>query len=164
MHTSPQKIAVEYRSNLIDTAGNPAHAATFSRKRLILLDSELLEDPAEHARILAHERFHFVWVRLGNATRRSWEAVLQFEASRGARGEMGWSAEWRKRKLTPGDITKRSRLWREYCCESFCDTGAWVETGLQNEANLANRWRAGRKAWFSRHIEGRKIAACRLPI
>lgn len=146
------RIQVRYRTGLVDTAGNPAHAATFIRKRLILLDNELQNDPAEHSRILTHERFHFVWVRLGNPLRLDWERLLQNEANRRARGESGWSAEWRKRELTPSDLTNRTRRWREYCCESFCDTAAWILTESETELTLANRWCVGRKRWFSRHI------------
>jgi hypothetical protein len=154
----PLKIRVRYRSGLVDTTGNPAHAATFIRKRLILLDQELRTDPGEHARILAHERFHFVWVRLGNPLRLDWERILQNELRRRARGEAGWSAEWRKRKLTERHLTKRSRFWREYCCESFCDTAAWIFSGAETELTLAKYWQAGRKSWFSRHIEGRRLS------
>jgi hypothetical protein len=83
--------------------------------------------------------------------RLSWEALLQNEANRRARGEAGWSAEWRKLELTECDRTKRTQRWREYCCESFCDTAAWIVTGVETEVTLANRWKAGRKTWFSRH-------------
>jgi hypothetical protein len=144
---------IRYTTALRDTAGNPAHAASFIRRQLILLDEALLAHPAEHARILAHERLHFLWPRLGNPRRLSWEAILQNELARRARGEMGWSAEWRKLKLTPADLTNRTRFWREYCCESFCDTGAWLQTGVESEGTLANRYRMGRKTWFSRHID-----------
>jgi hypothetical protein len=141
---------VLYRARLVDTAGNPAHAATFIRKRLILLDRALRNDPREHARILCHERFHFVWVSLGNPLRLSWEMLLKGEGR--ARGEAGWSAEWRKRKLAPSDSIDRTRRWREYCCESFCDTAAWVFTGAENEVTLGKRLLRGRKDWFARHI------------
>jgi hypothetical protein len=145
-------VVVRYRSNLVDTAGNPAHAATFIRRGLIVLDPELKHNPAEHARILAHERAHFVWVRLGNPRRLAWERHLREEVAARARGEAGWSAEWRKRGLKPSDAAGRTRRWREYCCESFCDTAAWMETGVESEMTLAKKWRAGRKAWFARHI------------
>ena len=42
-------------------------------RREVVLDSELLEQPAELMRILAHELFHFVWRRLDNRARRQWE-------------------------------------------------------------------------------------------
>jgi hypothetical protein len=96
-------------------------------------------------------------VRLGNTARLAWEAILQNELAHRARGEAGWSAEWRKAKLTSVDFTKRTRRWREYCCESFCDTGAWLTTNVETELTLSKRWRAGRKTWFARHIEGRRL-------
>ena len=117
-------VRIRYRANLHDTAGNPAHAATFIRRREIILDPELKNKPRQHRRILLHEYFHFVWVRLGNPRRAAWEAILNSELQTHARGEAGWSAEWRKKKLSPRDVTGRTRLWREYCCESFCDTAA----------------------------------------
>src|ERR1035441_9078694 len=43
-----------------------------------------------------------------------------------AGGELSVSAEWRKRALRAADIDGRTRRWREYCCESFCDTAAWL--------------------------------------
>ena len=124
MNVTGRPIEVRYRDHLSDTAGNPAHAATFIRQRLIVLDRELLRNTNEHQRILIHEIFHFVWVRTGNEKRRAWEALLRSEWQAKARGEAGWSAEWRKRKLTPIDLKRRTRKWREYCCESFCDTAA----------------------------------------
>ncbi len=58
--------------------------------------------PRELARILVHELFHFAWVRLGNPARRSYEALVREEWKRRARGELGWSAESRKRALSKG--------------------------------------------------------------
>ena len=49
-------------------------AATYIRDRLIVLDRDLAGD--EHQRVLCHELFHFVWVRLGNPRRRRWESLL----------------------------------------------------------------------------------------
>ena len=145
---------VRYRAGLVDTAGNPAHAATFIRKRLILLDKALRDDPAEHARILCHERFHFIWARLGNPLRLSWETLLKSEGQ--ARGETGWSAEWRRQKLIPADLANRTRKWREYCCESFCDTAAWVITGAENEVTLAETISEGEENSGSRVISWSK--------
>ena len=80
----------------------PHLAATHIPRRRILLDAGLLRaDPGEFERILVHEIFHFAWVRLSNQTRRSWEGVLAAELAARARGELGWSSEWRKNKLTP---------------------------------------------------------------
>jgi len=150
-------IEIRYRTELRDTAGNPAHAATFIRRRLIVLDAELLDDASEHARILLHELFHFVWVRLGNAGRIRWEESMRSELAARARGEAGWSAEWRKRALRADDVKERTRAWREYCCESFCDTAAWVFGGGEVEMMLAAKWRRERAAWFSANIAGREL-------
>ena len=101
--------------------GQPVYAGSFIRKREIVLDQELESQPRELARILVHELFHFAWVRLGNPARRSYEALVREEWKQRARGELGWSAEWRKQALETRDVRLRSRRWREYCCESFCD-------------------------------------------
>jgi hypothetical protein len=152
MNLAGHPIEVRYRENLSDTVGNSAHAATFIRQRLIVLDRELRSDPREHERILIHELFHFVWVRAGNQKRRAWEAVLCVEWQAKARGEAGWSAEWRKRKLTPLDVERRSRKWRDYCCESFCDTAACLETGSRIEVTLAPGRLAKRRLWFAAQL------------
>jgi hypothetical protein len=145
-------IEVRYSANLHDTAGNPAHAATFIRQRLIILDSELRRDSAERGRILLHELFHFVWVRLGNARRLAWEDLLRAEWQAKARGEVGWSAEWRKNQLSASDLRHHTRRWREYCCESFCDTAACLKSGTRTEVTLARRRLAARKIWFAEQL------------
>ena len=145
-------IEIRYSAGLRDTSGNPAHAATFIRQRLVILDNELRRDPNEHRRILMHELFHFVWVRLGNRKRHSWETLLRAEWAGGAHGEAGWSAEWRKRGLAETDAAGRTRKWREYCCESFCDTAACLETGTRSELTLASRRLAVRRAWFAEQL------------
>ena len=152
MNVTGRPIEVRYRDHLSDTAGNPAHAATFIRQRLIVLDRELLRNTNEHQRILIHEIFHFVWVRTGNEKRRAWEALLRSEWQAKARGEAGWSAEWRKRKLTPIDLKRRTRKWREYCCESFCDTASCLETGTATELTLAPGRLAARRLWFAEQL------------
>ena len=141
-------MAIRYRRNLRDTAGHAAHAATYIRRRLVYLDTELKNDPEERERILLLELFHLVWTRLGNQSRRGWEALLSAELRSRARGEAGWSAEWRKDRLTAHDVDARSRRWREYCCESFCDTAAFVVGGHGGEVTLSRRRLAARAAWF----------------
>jgi hypothetical protein len=128
------------------------HGGAFLRERRIALRAELARDPAELARIFVHELFHFAWVRLGNPRRRSWEELLDRECARGARGELGWSAEWRKAALDAGHRAARTRRWREYCCESFCDTAAWLFAGPPEhpEFTLAPRFRPPRRQWFLR--------------
>jgi hypothetical protein len=131
------------------------HAGTFLRRREVVLDAALLRSPRELARILVHEIFHFVWVRLGNRTRRSYEDLLREEIRRGAKGELGWSAERRKRVLRRRDMEGRTRCWREYACESFCDTAAWLFGGARRHAEftLPPGFRRRRRAWFC-HAEG----------
>ena len=140
---------VRYRPNLRDTAGKAAHAATFIRDRIIVLDLDLKHDPRERERILLHELFHFVWVRLGNPRRLDWEVLLRAEWEVRARGEAGWSSEWRKRDLSSQDVAGRSRAWREYCCESFCDTGAYVAGANDGEVTLSRKRLSARVAWFA---------------
>ncbi len=132
-------------------------AATHIRKRFILLDRAVLAQAGDFERILVHEIFHFVWVRLGNVKRRSWEALLTGER---AKGELGWSAEWRKNKLSPIDARSRTAAWRRYACESFCDTAAWLYAKLAHheEFTLAHPARAKRKAWFREYIESAPVS------
>jgi hypothetical protein len=127
------------------------HGVSFIRERRITLDSALRRGGSEYNRILVHELFHFVWVRLGNPVRRSWEELLASECAGGVRGELGWSAEWRKAALSASDRAGRTRRWREYCCESFCDTAAWLFSGIaaHEEFTLAGRYRRARRRWFA---------------
>jgi hypothetical protein len=127
----------------------PIHAGAFLRKRRILFETSLARNAAEFARIFVHEIFHFVWLRLGNPRRRAYEDLLAREIREGARGELGWSAEWRKLALSTEDRRRRTRRWREYVCESFCDTAAWLFSGIRHaEFTLAHRHRRRRQAWF----------------
>ncbi len=132
--------------------GTDVHAASFLRTRRIVLDSELRRRPAELARIFTHELFHFVWLRLGNPARRSWEELLNREFSRRSRGELGWSAESIKEKLAAKDRKERTRLWRSYACESFCDSAAWLFHTREShpEFTLGFRARQTRRRWFCR--------------
>jgi hypothetical protein len=133
--------------------GEPVHAGTFIRKRQIVLDSELRGQPRELVRILVHELFHFAWVRLGNPVRRSYQAVLSRERRERARGELGWSAEMRKSRLPRQLRSAASRaMWRDYACESFCDSAAWLYSGVRRhpEFTLAERHRKRRAEWFRR--------------
>jgi hypothetical protein len=146
-------IRVEMRRSL-----GPHLASTSIPRRLILLDSEVLRSKGEFERILVHEIFHFAWTRCSNQTRLSWEQVLDQELRRGARGELGWSAEWRKAKLSRRDRRVRSLRWRRYACESFCDSAAWCFSGRvrHREFTLSGRWRIGRRAWFARMFPATK--------
>lgn len=157
---SGSPIRVELRGSL-----GPHLAATHIPRRVILLDAGLLDQPGEFGRILVHEIFHFAWVRLSNQTRRSWEGVLAAELAAGVRGELGWSAEWRKNKLKSDklgryDIRGRTPAWRRYVCESFCDTSAWLCAGLRlhDEYTLAAGPGRIRRRWFGEHLlDGRRV-------
>lgn len=140
-------IRVEVRASL-----GPHLAATWIRRRLVRLDREVLLRAGEFERILIHEIFHFVWVRLSNAERRSWETVLARELRAGVAGELGWSAEWRKAKLDRSDAASRSPRWRRYACESFCDSAAWLfsRIGRHGEFTLGGAARRIRADWFRR--------------
>jgi len=148
-------VSVENVRSLRDRRG-PVHGGAFLRERRIALDCSRAEFP----RIFVHEVAHFIWLRLGNATRMAYEDVLRAEFGARARGELGWSAEWRKDTLRPEDIARRSRRWREYCCESFCDTAAWMYSGATGHAEftLSGRWLRRRKAWFSEALGGRTLS------
>ncbi|MGH9663241.1 MAG: hypothetical protein ACRD9L_02315, partial [Bryobacteraceae bacterium] len=146
----PSLTALRARLLSCQPKGQPVHAATYLRNRRVILNAALLDDPHEFARILCHELFHFAWVRLGNPMRGSWEAVLQKELQAHARGELGWSAEVRKENLADADLRCRTRRWREYVCESFCDSAACFHLNLDGhpELTLAGRYRRRRAAWF----------------
>jgi len=133
----------------------PSHAGTLLRERRILFDCA----PTEFARIFVHEVFHFVWLRAGNGVRIAFEQILAAEMESGARGELGWSAELRKERLTAADRRCRTRRWREYCCESFCDTAAWLYSGVERheEFTLAKHCRKNRREWFKSAFGGAQL-------
>lgn len=142
-------IEVHAHPGLYDAHG-PVHAGSFLRERRIAVNCSEREFP----RIFVHEVFHFVWLRLGNAARRSFEELVEAELVAGARGELGWSAEWRKLEIDAHDRTARTRRWREYCCEAFCDTAAWRYAGLSShpEFTLAERYRSRRRRWLEQNL------------
>ncbi|MEO8100638.1 MAG: hypothetical protein ABI811_23270 [Acidobacteriota bacterium] len=132
----------------------PHLAATSIPGRVVNLDRDVLIDHGDFERILVHELFHFVWVRLSNQTRWDWERLLANEIRRRVKGELGWSAEWRKDKLTAIDIRQRKPKWRHYACESLCDTAAWAYSGLSahGEFTLDAAARRKRKAWLVKNV------------
>jgi hypothetical protein len=140
--------------------GQPVYAGSFIRKRQIVLDQELEHQPRELARILVHELFHFAWVRLGNPARQSYAALVREEWKKHARGELGWSAESRKRVLLKASKhPPDSPSWRDYLCESFCDSAAWIYSGVRRhpEYTLAARHRNRRAEWFKAVFQGGAI-------
>lgn len=144
-------IRIQHAPGLRDPHGD-VHAGSFLRERRIALNCR----PSEFTRVFVHEVFHFAWLRMGNPRRQSYEEILRQEMRLGARGELGWSAEWRKEALKDGDVRHRSRRWREYCCESYCDSAAWLYSGLprHDEFTLADRFRVRRRGWFAGAIRG----------
>jgi hypothetical protein len=121
------------------------HAASFIRERRVVLEEELLANPVLLRLILVHEFFHFIWPRLSNSLRESYTQLLETELSLGARAEIGESSSVRKDALAAG-----GRCWKEYVCESFCDTAAWLYSGVPRHRTfrLAARWQKPRMDWF----------------
>jgi hypothetical protein len=148
------------RGKLISGGGRGAevHAGSYIRERRIVLDEVLRGDQPELRRILLHEIFHFVWPRIGNARRLEFERLIASEFSRGVQGELGWSSEWRKNAITRARMRSRGRRWREYLCESFCDTGAWRwQGGRHAEFTLEAAARRERAGWWRRHFDGQVL-------
>jgi hypothetical protein len=132
-----------HRGNLLSGSpdrGVAVHAATFIRRREIILETELTRKPSDLRLITVHEIFHFAWARLGNSARRAWTALLEAESAARSRGELGESSSVKK---SPG-------CTRDYVCESFCDTAAWLYAGVRRSRHftLAERWSGRRRAWF----------------
>lgn len=158
---------VAYRGKLYSrkATGEPIHAGTDIPKRIVILDSALTTQPPELARILIHEVFHFAWVRLGNPRRDSWAELLANEFRQGARGELGWSAEYRKldlvRECGRDSAVAAHPNWREYVCESFCDTAGWRYSKIaeHDEFTLRPRYRSARERWFAEVFDDAPIRA-----
>lgn len=130
--------------------GRPVHAASFIRRREIVLETQLLRHPKKLTLILIHEIFHFVWFRLGNQRRAAFTSLIQQELAARARGELGESAQAAK----PGDF-------KNYVCESFCDTAAWLYSGFRNypDFTLGARWREKRRLWFESNVSRQNLTA-----
>ena len=148
-------IRVEIRRSL----GSHLAGASIPR-RLILLDAAVLARRGEFERILIHELFHFAWVRLSNRNRVAWEQLLASELRDRVKGELGWSAEWRKETLTRTDARLRTAKWRRYACESFCDSAAWMFAGprVHDEFTLAAAARRLRRRWFTEQFSACPVA------
>ena len=140
--------------------GSEVHGASFLRQRRIVLDAALKNQPRELARILTHELFHFAWLRLGNSKRRSFEDLVRREIEGRIEGELGWSAESMKTALRGEDSSRRSKRWREYICESFCDSAAWLlaGNGAHEEFTLPLAARRLRRGWFEQARLTRQIS------
>jgi hypothetical protein len=139
---SSQPCLTSYRGQLLSgrgELGTPVHAASFIRRREIILETQLLAHSNKLRLIVTHEVFHFIWARLGNQRRASYTQVVMAEMAAGARGELGESAHsWKQSDA------------KIYICESFCDTGAWLYSGVKrsSEFTLSAGWKQKRRAWF----------------
>src|SRR5439155_185041 len=100
----------------------PIHAGAFLRQRRIVFETSLARDPSEFARIFVHELFHFVWLRLGNPLRRSYEDLLAREIHARARAELRWSAVLRTQQVYASALRPGSPRWRVFACGCFCAT------------------------------------------
>ncbi len=150
IYTRPQLTG--HRGKLLSRTqrGTPVHAATFVRKREIVLETELLSAPRVLRLIVIHEIFHFVWTRLGNGARNEFAELLLREYQERARGELGESSNRKKELVTAHGQPRNSRLWRDYVCESFCDTAAWLYSGVKRDESftLKKRWSDRRRVWL----------------
>lgn len=140
--------------------GDAVYAGCFLRQRRMVLDDGMLRTPRVLERIFVHEVFHFVWSRLGQPLRDSWHQVIDAEIVRGANGELGWSAESMKLNVSEDDRKTRSRRWKDYVCESFCDTAGWYFGSAKRyaEMTLGPDQRALRRLWFRQHVLGRRLS------
>ena len=130
--------------------GRPVYAASFLRERRVVLEDSLTRDPPRLRLIFTHEVLHFAWWRLGNTRRTDFGALLTEECAARPRGELGESSLVAKDAYLSGSGEGKPRLWRDYVCESFCDTGAWLFSGVEDHDSfqLAARWKSRRAAWF----------------
>jgi hypothetical protein len=130
--------------------GRPVYAASFLRERRVVLEDSLKTDPPHLRLIFTHEILHFAWWRLGNARRTDCSVLLAEELAARARGELGESSLVAKEVYLSSSSESKPRLWRDYVCESFCDTGAWLWSSVEDHDSfqLAARWKTRRAAWF----------------
>jgi hypothetical protein len=151
-----------YKGKLLSKSpfGDAVYAGSFLRQRRIVLDELMLRTPRVLERIFVHEVFHFVWSKLGNKLRSSWEQLMLEEFECGSEGELGWSAESMKQNLTAADRLNRTRRWRDYICESFCDTAGWVfgSATRYSEMTLGRGERDARRRWFREHVSERPLS------
>jgi hypothetical protein len=115
------------------------YAVSYIPERYLVLERALFRRRIEHGRILYHELCHFLWPRLGNRRRRRFQELIRRELRERVRGELGYSSEIRKASLLAASrqgISRRAlaRQQRDYFCECFCDTGAYVLLGDERRA------------------------------
>jgi hypothetical protein len=143
-----------YRGKLLSGSsekGHVVHAASFLPERRIVLERQLLIQSRDLRLILTHELFHFVWRRLGNRVRAEFDSLIRSEFRSRARGALGESSGVAREPLTDQDAVIRSQKWKNFVCESFCDTAAWLHAGVAESEHfrLAQRWKRVRGTWFA---------------
>ncbi len=162
IHVSFRPKLTAYRGKLLSKSpkGDAVYAGSFLRKRKIVLDEHMLRTPRVLERIFVHEVFHFVWSKLGSALRLSYEQLVVAEIENGVSGELGWSAESMKLQLANSDIESRTRRWKDYICESFCDTAGWLFGSARqySEMTLTRAERDARRRWFRDHVVDRPLS------
>lgn len=145
-----------YKGRLLSESskGKSVYAGSFLRRRTITLDDCLLRTPRVWERIFAHEVGHFIWSRLPAALRESYTQLVHGEIRQGERGELGWSAESIKLRLLPADPLLGNTRWKNYVCESFCDTAGWVFGSARTyaELTLPAGLRELRRDWCRAHL------------
>lgn len=109
-----------------------------------------MSEPRDLRLIFAHEIYHFAWWRLGSNRRAEYDSLLRAELAASARGELGESSSVAKREHVSRECPNGGNSWKQYVCESFCDTGAWLFSGVDELRNfqLAAKWRIKRASWF----------------
>jgi hypothetical protein len=162
IHVSFRPHLTAYRGKLLSKSpkGDAVYAGSFLRKRKIVLDEQMLRTPRVLERIFVHEVFHFVWSKLGAGLRSSYEQLVMEEIDNGVLGELGWSAESMKLQLSKSDCIDRTRKWKDYICESFCDSAGWLfGTARQySEMTLGRAERDARRRWFREHVVDRRLS------
>ena len=163
--SSPVQVAflpdlTAHRGKLLSRAdrGTPVYAASFIRQRRIVIEQDLLSSPAVLRFIFVHELFHFVWVRLGNTRRGEYSRLLMAELAGKARGELGESSAVKKAELQlDHELSPGSKLWRDYACESFCDSAAsiFTEGPVHEGARLGKAWSKLRRQWLLQKLADR---------
>lgn len=162
IHVSFRPNLTAYKGKLLSKSphGDAVYAGSFLRKRKIVLDEVMLRTPRVLERIFVHEVFHFVWSKLGARLRASYEQIVKDEFAAGLEGELGWSAESMKQQMTRADRLRRTRRWKDYVCESFCDTAGWLfgTASRYSEMTLGRPERDVRRRWFREHVTDRRLS------
>lgn len=162
IHVRYRPCLTAWRGKLLSNAlkGDAVYAGCFLKKRRIVLEEQMLRTPRVLERIFVHEVFHFAWSKLGARRRASFEKLIAGEIRASREGELGWSAESIKLRLTHSDRKNRTRRWKDYLCESFCDTAGWFFGSARkySEMTLSRECREARRRWFREHVQQHSLS------